>query len=197
MCVCVCVRVGRGLNAHAGDGPATERVCDAGRRRDLLRYGGQPRRLFIRQRRAPAAGSGWLRTADCGARAAVAPLSAAGGSCTHHIIARGVQVYAEISVDVAAEVAERRADKAGISAYEDAVAAYAASVAGSESIIESGARVRNCPRVRSVLLLLLARACVRACACWWGHPRVVVHAGGSGRECSHWRVRRDRRRARV
>ncbi|MBI3828500.1 MAG: DUF4954 family protein [Planctomycetes bacterium] len=60
---------------------------------------------------------------------------------------RETQVYAEISVEVAAAIAGNRKDKAQLDAYKKAVEEYTAKAKSAVMVIEAGAQVKNTPKV--------------------------------------------------
>jgi hypothetical protein len=60
---------------------------------------------------------------------------------------RETQVYAEISVEVAAAIAGNRKDKAQLDAYKKAVEEYSAKAKSAVMVIEAGAQVKNTPKV--------------------------------------------------
>ena len=62
---------------------------------------------------------------------------------------REVKAYAEITIDIAAEVATARSDRDFLKAYGETVDAYIAKIASAKGIIEEGAALKNTKEIAS------------------------------------------------
>jgi hypothetical protein len=65
---------------------------------------------------------------------------------------REVEVYAEITVDVAARIATSRRDTSLLESYREMLRTYLGKIAGERGFIGEGAVVRNCPRVQDTFV---------------------------------------------
>lgn len=65
---------------------------------------------------------------------------------------REVEIYAEITVEVAARMASSRRDTSLLETYHKLLTAYLEKIAGERGFIGEGAVVRNCPKIRDTFI---------------------------------------------